>query len=208
MTELERVKKELSDTKAILGDLLQERGINAARVISAIEQGATPDNLQTLAVLQGDNEDEKRELAEAILYRIYRGWVESECDNLIDAIFNGEVTDEDELRQRLDENTDGALIYTHDQYMVIFAAESRSVSAGAEGVRELGDAQAPPDEQIGLWAVLTYREDVNDRLGRMGLGDGDFDRQTWLEAASEGEYADWDETLAHRAAQVLAGRNR
>ncbi len=197
MTELERVKKELRETKEILSDLLQEQGSNASGVIKAIEDGATPDNLRTLAIINGDSEDEKRKLAEGMLYRIYRGWVTSTSNELVRCVVDGECEDYESLQQRADEDLDSALTYTHDQYLVVYAADGSSTEAGAAELEEYGNDQ-PADQQIGLWAMLILKHDVWDRLERFGLN-GDFDRGEWLESARAGEFDDWDETLRARA---------
>lgn len=201
MSELERVKKELHETQLILHDLLQERGSNADGVIKAIEEGATPDNLRTISIINGTDEDAKRKLAEAILYRIYRGWIQGTSDDLVRCVIDGECEDYESLRERLEQDCDSAMTYTHDQYMVIYAADGSSTQAGAAEAEEMGAAGSEVDAGLPLWALLTYQHDVWDRLDSMGLN-GDFDRDAWLEAAQAGEYDGFDETLSVRAARA------
>lgn len=205
MTEIEidRLKKELRETKQVLHDLLQERGSNADGVIKAIEEGATPDNLRTLGIIHSTDEDAKRKLADAILYRVYRGWIHATSDDLVRCVIDGECEDYESLRERLEQDCDSALIYTHDQNMVIYAADGSSTQAGAAEAEEMGGSRegGGPDSGLPIWALLTYQHDVWDRLDSMGLN-GDFDRGAWLEAAQAGEFDGFDETLSARAARA------
>jgi len=132
--------------------------------------------------------------AESVLYRHYRDWVDSEVEALTDAIFREEVEDYEGLVERMEQNTDDALIYTKDQHLVIFTSESTS-----EGQQEMEDLGGGGDNLIGVLALLTFRVDVRDAMERVGLTN-DFDRVDWIKSVIGGEQGPelavaWDKYL-------------
>lgn len=167
----EQLQKEIDHLRQVLRD-------------RHLEYGARDETLHLIDVLQGNDFDAKRKLAEGILDREYYRWVEGEVETLVDAIRDEEVTDYESLRETMEQNTDASLIYTHDQRMVIYC--SNSVDDGAQEMEDMGGGG---DNAAAVLALLTYQVDVREALDRIGLG-GDFDREEWLEAAREGEYGE------------------
>lgn len=168
-------KRDDEDRWAVIEDALMASGVP--------EMGYEGRELMDYARMQrNDNGEAKRKFAHALLYDLYyRGWVKDEADNVVRAIRDGEVLDEEGLRQCLDEQTDSRLIYTADQQLVLFVSESVD-----EGASEMEDMGGGGDNPTAVLAVLTYRIDVSDALRRRGI-DYDFDRDAWLEANPEGQ---------------------
>ncbi len=140
-------------------------------------------------------EEEVKE-AKNVLWRQYRQWVDDEVLGLADEIFAGEINDGDELRERMESNTDGGLIYTHDQHMVIFVSESVS-----DGESRLEDMGGGGDNHLGVLALLTYQVDVEEAMSRVGMDMGDFDPIVWIKEVAKGQHDDelavaWDKYLS------------
>ncbi len=132
--------------------------------------------------MSDDVTEDQRQEAERVLFRYYMQWVRQMATGLAERIFRDEIEDAETLEDRMREDADSALIYTHDQRMVIATSESVN-----DGEAEMTDMGGGGENQTAVLAVLTFQCDIRDALQRMGL-DHDFDRGVWIREVVAGEH--------------------
>jgi hypothetical protein len=108
--------------------------------------------------------DDEVNKAKGVLEAAYRRWVSDLVEELIFETFTEDIS-EDDLRERIDERTDSGLVYTHDQWTALFA--SRNTGEAWDELRDMGSTDT--EDPVGPWAVLTYRQDVNNDLWQDAL---------------------------------------
>lgn len=108
------------------------------------------------------------EKADSILRKhYYGGQVGSIVKELARAVKDGEITEEDGVQERLNEDVDSALTYTKDQYLAIYTSDKSS-----DALEEAVDNGAELDPKnptafIGQWAYFTLMADVQHAMEYM-----------------------------------------
>jgi len=119
--------------------------------------------------------------ARQVIAQYYSEWVDSFAEGLVEEFFLGGISDHDTLLERIDEDTDSALVYTTDQWDVLYGSSSTD-----RAQEELNDMGGGGDNLVGAWAVLTFRVDVHEAIGRHPLHDAidedldEAERLAWL----------------------------
>lgn len=155
--------------------------------------------------------NEEVDAAQQTLKRNYYAGVRDDAADIIRAYFDGEFSDEDGLRERLDGLE---VIYTSEQYLILFCSDNSD--AGLDEARGLGHDDVR--DILGPWATLTYQADVREVVGDSELlfgtdRDGplsdeldDDDRLVWL-AGHHGKFLHWDRGHAlFLVGRALAGQ--
>lgn len=130
--------------------------------------------------------DEEVDRANGVLQRYYAEWVEQIARGIAEQVLSGDIEDYDRLVDALHENIDGQIIYTKDQYLVIYAASGRSASEGSDQAHDTG-SEGAPEQTLAAWAYFTLEADVQSELSNFGL-QGDFDRVEWIREVLDGRY--------------------
>lgn len=108
--------------------------------------------------------DDEVNNAQSVLSRAYQGWVSDLVEELLYECYVEEL-DESDLQDRVSERTDSGLIYTHDQWTALYA--SKNTHEAWDEMRDMDSTNT--DNPVGVWAVLTYQQDVNSELWDSGL---------------------------------------
>ncbi len=142
---------------------------------------------------EGQDSQARREHARSILYRLHRERVEGIADEIIGAIAEGEISDEDGLTERLDSECDSAVTYTSDAVDILYSSENDDAADDA-----MGEGEATKPEQRAyfalqadvrqLWANEYHLADLSDDV-KAKLGE-EFDMddvETWPANRAEAE---------------------
>ncbi len=131
--------------------------------------------------------NEKVEEAKRVLWRDYYETVWSLTRDLVHEYFANDFGGDADgaIQERLDETSDGALVYTADQYNAVFSSEHSS-----DALEELDDMGGVPnlaESLLSAWAVTCLRLDVRAALERsdlltatLGEGMGSHEAREWL----------------------------
>lgn len=111
--------------------------------------------------------DDELNHAKAVIDRAYFGMVRDLAEEVLFEAFDDELTEE-QVDESIDERTDSGLVYTHDQWLTLFA--SRSTSDAWEEMRDMG--MSGNEDPVAPWAVLTFRRDVQEAVKDSPLMEG------------------------------------